>query len=153
MAYRLIATIEPTREQRAHLHPLCVAKVHKCSDTGDYRVRMYPDGTLSKVNPDTDGFESDREAAEGTARAMIARQAERAAAGVMRARVAALRKALRIRYGRWNYRITGHIGVTEEVHIYGRMPNSQTIGWWVMGDVVTAEAWLGLPAGGNHAPR
>ena len=49
-----------------------------------------------------------------------------------------LRAALREQYGQ--YRITRD----DEVHIYGQMPNSQTVGWWLMGDILTAELWLGL---------
>jgi hypothetical protein len=30
------------------------------------------------------------------------------------------------------------------VHIYGVMPNSATVGWWMMGDILIAELWMGL---------
>jgi len=29
------------------------------------------------------------------------------------------------------------------VHIYGQMPNNSNLGWWLMGDILTAELWLG----------
>lgn len=51
-----------------------------------------------------------------------------------------LRAALRAKYGAGRYRITQN----DEVHVYGLMPNSQTVGWWLMGDILTAELWLGF---------
>lgn len=51
-----------------------------------------------------------------------------------------LRSALRAKYGANCYRITRN----DEVHIYGQMPNSTKVGWWLMGDILTAELWLGL---------
>ena len=51
-----------------------------------------------------------------------------------------LRAALRAQYGVNHYRITQN----DEVHIYGLMPNARTVGWWLMGDILTAELWLGL---------
>lgn len=51
-----------------------------------------------------------------------------------------LRAALRVQYGANHYRITRD----DEVHIYGLMPNAMTVGWWLMGDILTAELWLGL---------
>ena len=51
-----------------------------------------------------------------------------------------LRSALRAKYGAGRYRITRN----DEVHVYGLMPNSQTVGWWLMGDILGAELWLGL---------
>ena len=51
-----------------------------------------------------------------------------------------LRNALRLKYGTRNYRIDRN----DLVHIYGAMPNSQTVGWWLMGDIIEAELWLGL---------
>lgn len=59
-------------------------------------------------------------------------------------RVKALRAALADRYGKGNYKIVGHIGTTEQIHVYGKMPNSIKTGWWLMGDMVLAECWLGL---------
>ena len=53
-----------------------------------------------------------------------------------------LRAALRAKYGARCYRITQN-----EVHIYGLMPNSQTVGWWLMGDFFSAELWLGFHDG------
>ena len=32
----------------------------------------------------------------------------------------------------------------DEVYIYGLMPNDRLFGWWLMGDILTAELWLGL---------
>ena len=51
-----------------------------------------------------------------------------------------LRAALRARYGAGRYRITEN----DEVHIYSLMPNCNIIGWWLMGDILTAELWMGL---------
>jgi hypothetical protein len=51
-----------------------------------------------------------------------------------------LRAALRAQYGVNHYRITQN----DEVHIYGLMPNARTVGWWLMGDILTAELWMGL---------
>jgi len=48
--------------------------------------------------------------------------------------------ALRAKYGAGQYRITKN----DEVHVYGLMPNARTVGWWLMGDILTAELWLGL---------
>ena len=54
-----------------------------------------------------------------------------------------LRAALRATYGAGRYRITRD----DEVHVYGLMPNSRTVGWWLMGDILGAELWLGLHDG------
>lgn len=54
-----------------------------------------------------------------------------------------LRAALRAKYGARKYKILGTAGC-EQVHIYGLMPNSQTVGWWLMGDILGAELRLGL---------
>jgi len=54
-----------------------------------------------------------------------------------------LRAALRAKYGVGHYRITRD----DEVHVYGLMPNSQTVGWWLMGDFLSAELWLGFHDG------
>jgi hypothetical protein len=51
-----------------------------------------------------------------------------------------LRAALRAKYGAGHYRITQN----NEVHIYGLMPNARTAGWCLMGDILSAELWLGL---------
>ena len=59
-------------------------------------------------------------------------------------RVKTLRAALSDRYGKGKYKITGHIGSNEQVHIYGKMPNSIETGWWLMGDIAQAESWMGL---------
>lgn len=53
---------------------------------------------------------------------------------------AQLRFALREKYGARCYRITRN----DEVHIFGNMPNSNKVGWWLMGDILTAELRLGL---------
>ena len=58
-----------------------------------------------------------------------------------------LRAALRAKYGR--YRITRHLSFkgwsrSDHVHVYGLMPDDRTVGWWLMGDILTAELWLGL---------
>jgi hypothetical protein len=60
-----------------------------------------------------------------------------------------LRFALREKYGARCYRITRNA----EVHIYGQMPNNSNFGWWLMGDILTAELWLGWhneENGGNN---
>ena len=51
-----------------------------------------------------------------------------------------LRAALRKKYGPRCYRITR----TGEVQVYGKMPNSDIVGWWLMGDIPTAELWMGV---------
>ena len=51
-----------------------------------------------------------------------------------------LRAALRAQYGANHYRITQN----DEVHIYGLMPTARIVGWWLMGDILTADLWLGL---------
>ena len=51
-----------------------------------------------------------------------------------------LRTALREKYGPRCYRITR----TGEVHIYGQMPRTNIVGWWLMGDILTAELWMGI---------
>jgi len=48
--------------------------------------------------------------------------------------------ALRAKYGAGQFRITQN----DEVHVYGLMPNARTVGWWLMGDILTAELWMGL---------
>ena len=53
-----------------------------------------------------------------------------------------LRAALRAKFGPRCYRITRN----DEVHVYGLMPNSQTVGWWLMGDILGTELRLGLHA-------
>lgn len=50
----------------------------------------------------------------------------------------ALRAALREQFGR--YRITA----TDEVHVYGVMPNTNQVGWWRYGDREEAAERLGL---------
>lgn len=59
-------------------------------------------------------------------------------------RIEAIRAALRDRYGKGKHRIVGHIGVNEQISVYSKMPNSIEVGWWLMGDMVDAENWLGL---------
>ena len=58
-------------------------------------------------------------------------------------RIANLRKALREKYGARKYKITGTV-CAESVHIYGEIPNSILTGWWYMGDLDTAELWMGI---------
>ena len=58
-------------------------------------------------------------------------------------RIANLRKALREKYGARKYKITGTV-CAESVHIYGKIPNSILTGWWYMGDLDTAELWMGI---------
>ncbi len=60
------------------------------------------------------------------------------------ARVKAVREALRYKYGPRSYKITGHIGVNEQISVYSKMPNSGTVGWWLMGDIIDAEIRLGI---------
>ena len=47
-----------------------------------------------------------------------------------------LRELLRRDYGNRNYRITRD----NEVHVYGKMPNSTVVGWWFLGHI----AWVEL---------
>ena len=53
-------------------------------------------------------------------------------------RIANLRKALREKYGARKYRIVG-TSFCEEVHIYGLMPHSIVTGWYLLGDLDSAE--------------
>jgi len=55
------------------------------------------------------------------------------------AKITRLRRALRGTFGERKYRISDG-----QVHIYGRMPNSNMIGWWLFGDVSHAAKVLGL---------
>jgi hypothetical protein len=54
-----------------------------------------------------------------------------------------LRDALRAKFGPRRYRIT----CNGEVHVYGLMPNARTVGWLLMGDLLSADLWLGLDDG------
>lgn len=54
-----------------------------------------------------------------------------------------LRAALRAKFGTGQYRITRN----DEVHVYGLMPNARDVGWWLMGDILSAELWLGFHDG------
>tara|TARA_R110000868_G_scaffold309716_2_gene570970 strand:+ start:453 stop:659 length:207 start_codon:yes stop_codon:yes gene_type:complete len=54
-----------------------------------------------------------------------------------------LRAALRAQFGARKYKITG-TACCEQVHVYGLMPNAKTVGWWLMGDILSAELWLGF---------
>ena len=58
-------------------------------------------------------------------------------------RIKRIRAALINKYGKRNYRITS----SEDVHVYSIMPNSNTLGWWLMGDLWHAEDWLGIDRG------
>jgi hypothetical protein len=58
-------------------------------------------------------------------------------------RTAVLRKALKEKYGARKYRIVGTI-FDESIHIYSQMPNSSDAGWWLMGDLDTAELWMSI---------
>jgi hypothetical protein len=51
-----------------------------------------------------------------------------------------LRAALREKYGPRCYRITR----TGDVHVYGQMPNTDVVGWWLMGDVEFAKWNMGF---------
>jgi hypothetical protein len=46
-----------------------------------------------------------------------------------------LRQALRAQYGARCYRITR----TGDVHVYGQMPNSNVMGWHLLGDIEFAK--------------
>ena len=61
-----------------------------------------------------------------------------------KARIQAIRTALRAKYGDRKYKIVGHVGVNETIHVYSQMPNSVETGWWLMGDMLDAEMRLGL---------
>ncbi len=54
-----------------------------------------------------------------------------------------LRAALRAKFGPRSHRITRN----GEVHVYGLMPDARTVGWWLMGDLLSAECWLGFHDG------
>lgn len=57
----------------------------------------------------------------------------------MRLSATAIRAALRHHFGPRRYRITA----TGEIHAHGRMPNTNTVGWYLygwMGDAGTAES-------------
>lgn len=54
-----------------------------------------------------------------------------------------LRAALRAKFGPRRYRITRN----DEVHVYGIMPNARNVGWWLMGDLLSAELRLGFHDG------
>jgi hypothetical protein len=56
-------------------------------------------------------------------------------------RIAVLRRALIDKYGPRKYKILG-TAFTEEIHIYSQMPNSTNVGWWLMGDLNTAEIFM-----------
>lgn len=58
-------------------------------------------------------------------------------------RIKAIREALRAKYGAGKHRITGCASYWT-VEVYSQKPNSSETGWWVMGDLVDAENWLGL---------
>ena len=53
---------------------------------------------------------------------------------------AKLRNELRNRFGKRKYKID----CNDLVHVYGTMPNTQIVGWWLMGVIVEAELWLGF---------
>lgn len=57
-----------------------------------------------------------------------------------------LRAALRAKFGARKYKIVGTT-CCEQVHVYGLMPDARTVGWWLMGDILSAELWLGLHDG------
>jgi len=46
----------------------------------------------------------------------------------------AFRSALRAEFGRGKFRITRPHLAGGEVHAYGKMPNSDVTGWWLVGD-------------------
>ena len=57
-----------------------------------------------------------------------------------------LRAALRAKFGARKYKIIGTV-CCEQVHVYGLMPDARTVGWWLMGDLLSAELWLGFHDG------
>jgi hypothetical protein len=57
-----------------------------------------------------------------------------------------LRAALRAKFGARGYKIIG-TACCEQVHVYGLMPDDRTVGWWLMGDLLSAELWLGFHDG------
>lgn len=59
------------------------------------------------------------------------------------ARIKRLRQALRDKYGAGKYRITGTY-LTEQVHVYGVMPNTNQEGFFLLGDLTSTEERLGL---------
>ena len=57
-----------------------------------------------------------------------------------------LRAALRAKFGARKYKIIGTV-CCEQVHVSGLMPNARDVGWWLMGDILSAELWLGFHDG------
>lgn len=49
-----------------------------------------------------------------------------------------LRVFLRDKYGARKYRIVGHAPL-QEIHVYGRMPNSIETGWYLLGSLRDVE--------------
>ena len=49
-----------------------------------------------------------------------------------------LRKLLREEFGVRKYRLVGQ-GQMTEVHVYGVMPNTNTVGWWLLGGIKDVE--------------
>lgn len=58
-------------------------------------------------------------------------------------RIERLRQALRDKYGAGKYRITGTY-LTEQVHAYGVMPNTNQEGFFLLGTLTDAEERLGI---------
>jgi hypothetical protein len=50
-----------------------------------------------------------------------------------------IRKALRAKFGARRYRITR----SGELHVYGVMPNSNSVGWWFYCYVEDLPMWFG----------
>lgn len=57
-----------------------------------------------------------------------------------------LRQALRAKYGRGRYRITG-TSLCEVVDVYGVAPNSQTLCWWRLGFIEHVYLMLDIERG------
>lgn len=57
-----------------------------------------------------------------------------------------LRACLRYDYGKGNFRIVRPLGSGAEVHVYGRMPNSNSTGWWLLGSLREVEDSYNLGA-------
>lgn len=54
--------------------------------------------------------------------------------------IATIRAALREEFGARQYRITS----TGEIHVYGEMPNTNEVGWWLYGWIDDVETLVRL---------
>ena len=62
----------------------------------------------------------------------------------MKERIEAVRAALRAKYGPRHHRIVGHLGLNEQVYVYGPGPRDPAVRWRCLGDLFDAECHVGL---------